>query len=129
MKNATTLRQYRESNIACEICPLIKDLVPFRCDGNRGVQLHHCWPGQRWDVVPGIIMVCNASHPDWIHSHSREALIACLLVKARKGEYDREMMHRISGRWVEGMVANYIEDGGTLEGFELLGREFLEAVK
>lgn len=122
--------QYRRDWPTCELCPVIKRLVGFRCDGQNGVQVHHIWGGgSRWDVVPNLICVCNASHPGWVHQYVRESRIACLAAKVRKGEWDEAVLMECSGQFPSGWLENQIENGGLLEGFTLLAQECLDMIR
>ena len=130
MKNIDLRRDYASQFPRCELCPTINKLVGFRCNGERGVEAHHVvgGTGGRWDVVPNLIMVCRPVH-DWGHKHPREFRIACLAVKLAKNEFDRDVMKQVSGVFMDGWLANVMEQDDLLEGFCLLASNTLATMK
>lgn len=131
MKNIELRRDYASSNPRCELCPTINKLVGFRCNGERGVECHHCLAsgtGGRWDVVANLLCVCEPAHR-FCHEHPKEGRIASLAVKVKKHEFDEQVIFEASGQHLIGWLENQVENGGLLEGFCLLARDTLAVMK
>lgn len=76
--------------------------------GRLSLQCHHIYGGpRRWDVIPNIIAVSQPAH-DYCHKFPNNGRIACLWVKCRKGEFDRELMRTVCGFDVIGRIDSYV---------------------
>jgi hypothetical protein len=111
---------YRLNNPLCELFDVLEGrkwdsiLASYKkgrrvCREDFLVEVHHIWGGpHRWDIDSNIISVSRPAH-DYCHKFPDHGRIACLWVKADKGELDRDLMRECMG----------FDTIGILESFEV----------
>lgn len=114
--NVSVRFEYLAANPTCELTRLFVPSAhgqafipggPGWIDWDRPGEVNHIWSNhQRPDVETNLITLCRPVHL-WFHAHLPEGRVLCLLAKVRKGEFDADVMHEVSGKhvlgWAEGL--------------------------
>ncbi len=123
-------REYLEQNPVCELDPVLRGVPEYQVIFAKFVHanlwggecVHHVARrrGTKWDTVPNFLTVSRAGHA-FVHEYETWGLIACLWVKAWKGEFCGGVINECIGmpRADADPLWAFLTDVKTLEACEL----------
>ena len=96
---------YRDSHHRCQLCDILRKLnINVSRNFINTLQIHHiCGGSGRQEYLTNWLVVCPSCH-DWIHANQKIERVVCIWIKLRAGEFDPEMYHTLSGKYVEGVL-------------------------
>lgn len=108
-RNKMLIDDYKDANATCELHVALRELgVELRrWDGQY--ECHHILNGgigckvEAWD---NLISLCRPCH-SYCHAHPQEGRVAAWSVKAAKNELDTNLLFRVTGKHVRGVLDGY----------------------
>ena len=108
--------EYRRANPDCELSGLLWMLGIVRESRTSDtIEVHHLIGGSgRKDTVQNLVTVNRVVHR-WLEANVADGRIACLAIKAVKGEVNAQEFRELSGQYLSGWLANHPPQDERLE--------------